>query len=77
MQDYHLSLGYFQLARIKYDNRMNDALEVLIKKRTKDGFWKLASKHPGQTHFEMKQAGVPSRWNTLIALRVLKHYKVE
>lgn len=71
------AMDYFQLADVKYDNRMNDALEVLIKKRTKDGLWKLASKHPGQTHFEMEQAGKPSRWNTLRALRVLKHYNVE
>lgn len=71
------ALDYFQLANVKYDNRMNDALEVLIKKRTKDGLWKLVSNHPGQTHFEMEQAGKPSRWNTLRALRVLKHFNVE
>ena len=71
------ALDYFQLADIQYDIRMKDALEVLIKKRTNDGLWKLASKHPGQTHFEMEQAGKPSRWNTLRALRVLKHFSVE
>lgn len=70
------ALDYFQLANVKYDNRMSNALEVLIKKRTKDGLWKLAAKHSGQTHFEMEQAGKPSRWNTLRALRVLKHYNV-
>ncbi len=68
------AMDYFQLANVTYDNRMDDALETLIKKKTKDGLWKLSSKHPGQTHFDMEQAGKPSRWNTLRALRVLKHY---
>jgi hypothetical protein len=73
--DFLKALDYFQMANAKYDKRMDDAIEMLIKKRTKDGVWKLASKHPGQTHFEMEQAGKPSRWNTLRALRVLKHFK--
>lgn len=68
------ALDYFQLAKVKYDKRMDDALAVLLNKRTKEGLWKLPSKHPGQTHFEMELAGKPSRWNTLRALRVLKYY---
>lgn len=70
------AMDYFQLAKVKYDSRMDDALELILTKRTKDGLWKLASKHPGKTHFDMEQAGKPSRWNTLRALRVLKHYKL-
>jgi hypothetical protein len=66
------ALDYFQLAQVKYDSRMDDAIEVILSKRTKDGLWKLAPKHPGQTHFDMEQAGKPSRWNTLRAMRVLK-----
>lgn len=71
------ALDYFQLAKVNYDPRMQEAIEVILKKRTKDGLWKLVSKHPGQTHFEMEQAGKPSRWNTLRALRVLKYYTIE
>lgn len=71
------ALDYFHLAQVPYDPRMNDALELLTRKRTKDGFWKLAAKHPGQTHFEMEKAGQHSRWNTLRALRVLKAYGSE
>jgi len=67
-------LDYFQYANIDYDPRMQDALDLLIKKRNKDGLWALQSKHPGQTHFEMERGGKPSRWNTLRALRVLKHF---
>jgi len=69
------ALDYFQLAKVKYDHRMNDAIEIIANKRTKEGLWKLASKHPGQTHFEMEKSGSPSRWNTLRCLRVLQYYK--
>lgn len=68
------AMDYFQLAQVNYDERMKDAIEEIMKQRTQDGLWKLPSKHPGQTHFEMEQAGKPSRWNTLRALRVLKQY---
>lgn len=68
------ALDYFQLAKEKYDKRMDDAIQILLDKRTEQGQWKLASKHPGQTHFDMEQSGKPSRWNTLRALRVLKHF---
>jgi hypothetical protein len=70
------ALDYFQLAKVKYDKRMDDALQVLIEKRNADGLWKLASAHPGQTHFDMEKAGKPSRWNTLRALRVLQYYNI-
>jgi hypothetical protein len=70
------ALDYFQLAKVKYDKRMDDAIQVLIEKRNADGLWKLPSAHPGQTHFDMEKAGKPSRWNTLRALRVLQYYKV-
>jgi len=71
------ALDYFRLAEVKYDSRMSEAIEIILSKRTKDGYWKLASKHPGQSHFEMEQAGKPSRWNTLRALRVLKHFNID
>jgi hypothetical protein len=69
------ALDYFQSARIEYDSRMEDALAVLRKKRRKDLSWPVQAKHSGQTHFDMEKTGSPSRWNTLRALRVLKHYK--
>lgn len=71
------ALDYLQMANCKYDKRMNDAIDVINKKMTKQGTWKLAAKHPGQTHFEMEKAGQPSRWNTLRVLRVLKHFNLE
>ena len=67
-------LDYFQDAKIKYDSRMDDAIELLLKKRNADRKWNLQARHPGQTHAEMEIPGNPSRWNTLRALRVLKHF---
>jgi len=69
------ALDYFQFANIRYDPRMQDALDILMKKRRKDETWPLQAKHPGQTHFDMEITGKPSRWNTLRALRVLRHFR--
>jgi len=68
------ALDYFQFARIKYDSRMDESIEILLKKRSADGTWRLRAVHPGQVHFKMEQAGEASRWNTLRALRVLNYY---
>ncbi len=68
------ALDYFQFAGIIYDPRMQDALDILMKKRRKDNKWPVQAKHPGQTHFDMEKTGGPSRWNTLRAMRVLKHF---
>ncbi len=68
------ALDYFQSAKLSYDNRMAEAISYLKNKRQKDGRWKLPSAHPGQVHFKMENAGQPSRWNTLRAMRVLKEY---
>ena len=68
------ALDYFQFAGVNYDPRMQDAIEVLHKKRRKDYKWPVQAKHPGQTHFDMEKTGGPSRWNTLRAMRVLKHF---
>jgi hypothetical protein len=68
------ALDYFQFAEIDYDPRMQDAIDILKKKRRKDNTWPLQAKHPGQVHFDMEKSGKPSRWNTLRAMRVLKHF---
>lgn len=68
------ALDYFQFAGVGYDNRMDDALNILIKKQRKDKTWPLQCKHSGLTHFDMETIGQSSRWNTLKAIRVLKHF---
>ncbi len=68
-------LDYFQRAGIPWDERMEDALEILLEKRRPDGRWLLQAAHPGQVHLVMEQTRTPGRWNTLLALRVLKAYR--
>lgn len=70
------ALDYFRLAGIDYDSRMDDAIEILLKKRRNDGTWPLQARHSGQTHFEMEETGKSSRWNTLRALRVLRDFNI-
>lgn len=69
------ALDYFQYAQVTWDERMQPAIDVLLKKQNKDDTWNVQAKYPGQLHFEMEKAGKPSRWNTLRALRVLGFYK--
>jgi hypothetical protein len=65
-------LDYFQAAGAKRDKRLKDAIELLEKKRKKDGCWPLQNRYSGKTFFEMERVGKRSRWNTLRALRVLR-----
>ncbi|MBK6265349.1 hypothetical protein JKA74_09890 [Marivirga sp. S37H4] len=69
------ALDYFQKAETKWDNRMEEAVMIILKKRNKDGSWNMQAAHPGEVHFIMEQAGKPSRWNTLRAMRVLQHFE--
>ena len=71
------ALDYFRDAGVRYDSRMDDAIQVLIKKRKADGRWPLQARHAGQTHFDMEKTGGLSRWNTLRALRVLGHFGID
>ncbi len=71
------TLDYFRYSGSAWDDRMNPAIVVLMRKRRKDNLWPLQANHPGQVHFHMEKAGKPSRWNTLRALRVLKHFGIE
>lgn len=69
------ALDYWQDCRFPYDPRIDDAVEIVIKKQKKDGCWPLQQRYPGRTHFEMETVGQSSRWNTLRALRVIKCYQ--
>lgn len=68
------ALDYFRFSGVAYDPRMDDAVDILLKKQRGDHRWPLQAKHPGQTYFDMEKTGKPSRWNTLRALRVLKYF---
>jgi hypothetical protein len=68
------ALDFFRRADCPRDDRMEDAFAVLLRKRRSDGRWRLQAPLPGQVHFSMEKPGQPSRWITLIALRVLRAY---
>lgn len=68
------ALDHFRDADLAFDERMSDALEVLVRRRRPDGGWLLNAHYPGEVHVEMERAGRPSRWITLKALRVLRRY---
>ncbi len=69
------SLDFLRRAGISYDPRMNDGLDLIKKRQKKNGRWLLQNRYPGKVFFDMEKPGKPSRWNTLRALRVLKHYQ--
>ena len=70
-------LDHFAAAGAPYDPRMEDALDVLVSKRAKDGRWKANAAKSGARHLDFEKAGKPSRLVTLAALRVLKAYRPE
>jgi len=70
------ALDYFRSAGDAPDARMEEAIELLRSKRQPDGTWVLENTHRGKVHFALEDGdGLPSRWNTLRALRVLTWYE--
>jgi hypothetical protein len=66
------ALDYFRHSGATPDPRMKEAVDVVRSKRQPDGRWLLDRIHPGQVHFDLEsEVGMPSRWNTLRAMRVL------
>lgn len=57
------------------DERLLDAVQVLVKKRREDGRWPAYAGMAGRIYFELEQAGQPGRWNTLRGLRVLRWWE--
>jgi hypothetical protein len=70
-------LDYFQSVDAPSDERMQEAISIIIKKQRKNGRWGINQKHAGLIHFDIEQSGEDSRWNTLRILRVLKKYTKE
>ena len=49
------ALDYFQYAEVKWDQRMQAAIDILLDKRNKNGTWNVQAAHPGQVHFTMEK----------------------
>jgi hypothetical protein len=63
------------LTRLGYhDERMLEAIDLLISKQDDQGKWKLRSTFNGRFQTNIEQKGKPSKWITLNALRVLKNF---
>jgi hypothetical protein len=71
---YNVLRGLDVLTRLGYvkDERLTDAVDVLLQKRQNDGTWVLEGGPIGRMHVNIEAKGKPSKWITLVALRVLK-----
>jgi len=66
-------LEHLRSAGVRPDERVAEAIERVASKRDGNGRWPLETMYPGVMPVDMDEdAGRPSRWNTLRALRVLR-----
>lgn len=67
------ALDHLRLTRPAPDERMREALDVLAAGRGEDGRWALGQRHHDRLLVDLgEDEGAPSRWVTLLALRVLR-----
>jgi hypothetical protein len=65
-------LEYMRSAGVTPDERVAEAVDLVVSKRGDDGRWLLDTRYPGVMPVEIDNGeGKPSRWITLRALRVL------
>jgi hypothetical protein len=68
-------LDYLRNAGVKPDSRVDEAIEVVMRRRHQNGRWPLNLLHPERIPLQMEtEVGRASRWNTLRSLRVLRWY---
>lgn len=68
-------LDYLRAAGVEPDERVAEAVGLVIHRRNQDGRWPLHDHHPDPVQLDMEGGTEqPSRWNTLRALRVLDWY---
>jgi len=75
---YNILRGLDVLTKLGYveDDRLSDAVQILLQKRQKDGTWMLENTPAGRMQTNIEAKGKPSKWITLIALRVLKNLRI-
>ncbi len=71
---YNILRGLDVLTKLGYvkDERLSDAVHVLLQKRRPDGTWVLDGSKTGRMQANIETVGKPSKWITLYALKVLK-----
>jgi hypothetical protein len=56
------------------DERMQEAVDVLISKQESEGRWKLETTFNGRMWVDIEEKGKPSKWITLNALKVVRRF---
>jgi hypothetical protein len=56
------------------DERMQEAIDVVISKQDNNGRWMLENTFNGRFQMNIEQKGKPSKWITFHALRILKRF---
>jgi hypothetical protein len=56
------------------DNRMLDAIDMIVSKQSDEGKWNLEATFNGRFQVDIEMKGKPSKWITYRALYVLKNY---
>ena len=67
------TLGILTKLHIK-DERMQDAIDIIVSKKDENGRWILENSYNGRFITNIETKGKPSKWITLNAIRVLKRY---
>jgi hypothetical protein len=63
------------MTRLGYkDKRMQEAVNLVVKKQNDEGKWKLESTFNGRFQANIEKKGEPSKWITLNTLRMLKRF---
>jgi len=57
-----------------HDQRMQEAIDILVSKQDGEGKWKLENTFNGRFQTNIEQKGKSSKWITLNALKVLKNF---
>ena len=56
------------------DERMQEAVDLVVSKQDASGRWALAGTFNGSFQVDVEEKGKPSKWVTVNALRVLRRY---
>ncbi len=75
---YDILRGLSVITKLGYtkDERITDALEVLLQKQDSDGRWIIESTPTGRMHATLEQKGRQSKWITLHALKVMRRVRI-
>jgi hypothetical protein len=71
---YDILRGLVVVTKLGYsgDRRIDDAIELLLRKQRPDGTWVLENTPSGRMQTNLEPKGQPSKWITLHALRVIR-----